>query len=133
MDPRARIEAFLAGTRFAVVGASRDRAKFGNRVLRCYAAQGRTVWAVNPNEPGGEVEGHPCVPDLASLPGPIDGLSIVTPPAVTERVVEEAAAAGIRRIWMQPGAESRSAIERAEELGLEVIAGGPCVLVELGC
>lgn len=133
MDQRARIDAFLSGTRFAVVGASRDRAKFGNRVLRCYAQHGRTVYAVNPRETEPEVEGQPCVPDLGSLPGPIDGLSIVTPPAVTEQVVEEAARAGIARVWMQPGAESAAAVRRAEELGLEPIAGGPCLLVELGC
>lgn len=133
MDQRARIEAFLAGTRFAVVGASRDRAKFGNRVLRCYTAHGRTVYAVNPRETEPEVEGRPCVADVASLPEPVDGLSIVTPPAVTEQVIEEAARAGIRRVWMQPGAESAAAVKRAEELGLEPIAGGPCLLVELGC
>lgn len=133
MDQRARIERFLSGTRFAVVGASRDRSKFGNRVLRCYAAHGFTVYAVNPRESEPEIEGVPCVPDLASLPGPIDGLSIVTPPAVTEQVVEEAARLGIPRIWMQPGAESPAALRRAEELGLDPIAGGACVLVELGC
>jgi uncharacterized protein len=133
MGERERIEAFLKGTRFAVAGASRDRAKFGNRVLRCLAASGREVWAVNPRETAPEVEGRPCVADVASLPGPIDGLSIVTPPAVTEALIEEAARAGIRRVWMQPGAESAAAIRRAEELGLEPIAGGPCVLVELGC
>lgn len=133
MDQRARIETFLRGTRFAVVGASRDRSKFGNRVLRCYASHGLTVYAVNPRETEPEVEGVPCVGDLGSLPGPIDGLSIVTPPAVTEQIVEEAARAGITRIWMQPGAESAAAVRRAEELGLEPIAGGPCLLVELGC
>ncbi len=133
MDQRARIERFLSGTRFAVVGASRDRSKFGNRVLRCYAAQGFTVYAVNPRESASEIEGVPCVPDLASLPGPIDGLSIVTPPAVTETVIEEAARLGIRRLWLQPGAESPTALARAEALGLDPIANGPCVLVELGC
>lgn len=133
MPHTSRIERFLAGTRFAVVGASRDRTKFGNRVLRCYAAHGFTVYAVNPREGEAELEGVPCVPDLASLPGPIDGLSIVTPPPVTEQLVEEAARLGIPRVWMQPGAESPAALRRAEELGLDPIAGGPCLLVELGC
>ena len=58
-------------------------------------------------------------------------LSIVTPPAITERVVEEAIAAGVRFLWMQPGAESEAAIARAEQAGVLVIARGPCMLVEL--
>ena len=126
---RARIEAFLAGRTFAVAGASNDRSKFGNRVLRHLRAHGRTAYALNPRE--SVVEGEPAYPDLASLPGPIDGLSIVTPGPVTERLVEEAAAAGVPRVWMQPGAETAAAVRRAEELGLDPIAHGPCVLVEL--
>lgn len=133
MDHRERIEDFLSGKSFAVVGASRDRSKYGNRVLRCYADHGLAVVAVNPRETEPEVEGQPCVPDLASLPAGIHGISIVTPPAVTESIVEEAARLGIPRVWMQPGAESPAAVARAEELGLSPIAGGPCLLVELGC
>ena len=127
---REKIESFLSGETFAVAGASSNRAKFGNKVLRSYLEHGKTAYPVHPLE--AEVEGIPVVRDLASLPVPVHGLSIITPASVTERLVEEAHAAGIGRIWMQPGAESRKAIDRAEELGIEVIAGGPCVLVELG-
>lgn len=130
MDVGERIRAFLAEGPFAVVGASTDRAKYGNKVLRCYLQNGRAVYAVNPAH--AEIEGVPCHPDLASLPERVHGVSIVTPPAVTELVVEEAARAGADRVWMQPGAESARAVARAEELGLEPIAGGPCVLVALG-
>ncbi len=125
-----KISEFLAGDVFAVVGASNDRWKYGNKVLRCYLQNGRKPIPVNPNAT--TVEGIAAVPDLASLPEPVHGASIITPPDVTERIVEEAAAAGITRLWMQPGAESDRAIERAEELGLSVIVGGPCVLVALG-
>lgn len=128
-DVDARISAFLNGTTFAVVGASNDRSKYGNKVLRVYQQNGLTVYPVNPRVE--EIEGLACYPDLASLPEPVHGVSIVTPPAVTEKVVEQAHAAGIRYLWMQPGAESDRAIERGKELGLEVIAGGPCVLVKL--
>jgi len=121
---------FLAGTTYAVAGASTNRAKYGNKVLRCYLQNGRTAYPINPR--ADVIEGVPCYPDLASLPGPVHGLSIITPPAITEELVEEAAAAGIPRLWMQPGAESEEAIERARELGLAVIAGGPCLLVALG-
>lgn len=126
----ARIERFLSGKVFAVAGASNDRAKFGNKVLRSYQQAGRKVYAIHPRET--LVEGAPGFAKLAELPEKVDGLSIITPPAVTEKLVEEAAAAGIRRLWMQPGAESPAAIARAQALGLELIAGGPCVLVLLG-
>jgi len=125
-----RIQDFLAGELYAVAGASRDRAKYGNKVLRCYLQHGRRAIPVHPRET--EVEGQACVPDLAALPPGVHGLSIITPPPVTERLVEQAAAAGIRRVWMQPGAESERAVARAQELGLSVIAGGPCLLVALG-
>lgn len=124
---------FLDARRFAVVGASNDRSKFGNRVLRHYLRHGRTPVPVNPRVD--TVEGLPAYPDLraavAAFPD-LDRASIITPPAVTEAVVDEAIALGtIRMLWMQPGAESPAAIARARDAGIEVIAGGPCVLVEL--
>jgi predicted CoA-binding protein len=124
------ISDFLAGSTYAVVGASNDRWKYGNKVLRCYLQHGRKAIPVNPK--ASVVEGIVAVPNLSSLPEPVHGVSIITPPEVTEQIVEEAAKAGITRLWMQPGAESGRAIERARELGLSVIAGGPCLLVALG-
>jgi uncharacterized protein len=130
MDVQERIEAFLKGDSFAVVGASSDRSKYGNKVLRCYLQNGRKVVAVNPREP--EVEGVRCYPDLAALPEPVHGISIITPPPITERIVDEAIAAGIQHLWMQPGAESAKAVRAARDHGLSVISGGPCLLVVLG-
>lgn len=124
------IEQFLAGAPFAVVGASKDRAKYGNKVLRCYQQRGLEVIAVNPRE--SEIEGARCVPSLADLDEPVHGVSIITPPSITESVVEQAEAAGIRHLWMQPGAESEAAVERARAAGMNVIWGGACVLVVLG-
>lgn len=129
-DTTAKIEAFLAGAPFAVVGASKDRSKYGNKVLRVYQQRGLEVYPVHPSE--AEIEGIPCSKSLAALPKTPHGISIVTPPLVTERIVEEAKKLGIEHLWLQPGAESQKAIARAEELGLFVIAGGPCVLVVLG-
>ncbi|MCA9617883.1 MAG: CoA-binding protein [Myxococcales bacterium] len=123
------IETFLRGQRFAVVGASRDRSKFGNRVLRCYWTHGRTAFPVNPRAE--LVEGQTCYASLADLPEPVDGVSIITPPRVSEAVVDEAIALGLERLWFQPGAESAEATARARQAGIEVIAGGPCLLVEL--
>ena len=125
-----RIQAFLAADSFAVVGASVDRSKYGNKVLRCYQQHVRTVHPINPRAE--EVEGLKAYPTLAALPAPVPAISVITPPAITEQVVRDAAAAGVQHIWMQPGAESDAAIKAAEELGLSVIAGGPCLLVVMG-
>ncbi len=131
MNENERIEAFLADGPWAVVGASTDREKYGNKVLRCYVQNGKTpVYPINPK--ADEVEGLAACADLDSLPEPVRGISIITPPKVTEAVVEKAAELGIRHLWMQPGAESEAAVARCEELGLSVIAGGPCLLVVLG-
>ena len=129
MDEQDRIKKFLAGKRFAVVGASQERSKYGNKVLRAYLQNERDVVPVNPT--ADEVEGLPAVADLPSVPGSIDGVSIVTPPKVTVQVVKQAIALGINNIWMQPGAESQEAVKLAETAGANVIAGGPCVLVAL--
>jgi predicted CoA-binding protein len=126
----ASIAAFLDGGPFAVVGASRDRRKYGNKVLRCYLQHGRVVYPVNPNAE--EVERLRAYPSLASLPEPVHGVSMITQPGVTERAVERLPAAGASWVWMQPGAESERAVARAGELGIGVISGGPCLLVALG-
>ncbi|MEW6073852.1 MAG: CoA-binding protein [Planctomycetota bacterium] len=131
MNEHEKIADFLAAGPWAVVGASTDREKYGNKVLRCYVQKGKVpVYPINPK--AAEVEGLAAYPDLDSLPEPVRGISVITPPAVTAAVVETAAAAGIRRVWMQPGAESEAAVARAEALGMTVIAGGPCLLVVLG-
>jgi predicted CoA-binding protein len=129
MSDEDKIRKFLAGKRFAVVGASTDREKYGNKVLRVYQQNNLDVVPINPK--ADEIEGLKSYPDLASVPGLIDGISIITPPKVTEHVVAEAVKRGIKNIWMQPGAESPLAIEQAEQGGANVIAGGPCILVSL--
>jgi predicted CoA-binding protein len=129
-DDKRSIADFLSAGPYAVAGASNDRSKYGNKVLRAYLSHGYEAYPVHPKET--VVEGIPAYPDLASLPKKVRGVSIITPSVVTERLVEEAAKLGIPRVWMQPGAESPEAIRRATELGLTVIAGGPCVHVELG-
>jgi len=125
-----RIAAFLAAPAFAVAGASRNRDKYGNKVLRCFLQNGRTVIPVNPVE--AEIEGLPCIKSVSDLPDTVQSLSIITPPAVTEQVVAQAIAKGVRHVWMQPGAQSASAIAAAEAAGIDVIADGSCVLVVMG-
>jgi uncharacterized protein len=107
-------------------------------VLRCYLQNGRAAVAVNPRE--SSVEGVPAYPSLTAAVAPADevgtgrpgAVSVITPPRVTLGVIEQAAALGIRHVWLQPGAEDSEVLSRAAELGLDVIAGGPCLLVVLG-
>lgn len=124
------IQDFLAAGPWAVVGASTDRSKYGNKVLRCYQQAGKSpVYPVHPKER--EIEGLAAYPSLTALPERPRAISIITPPKITEAVVEECATLGIRHLWMQPGAESPQAVERCAELGLALLAGGPCLLVVL--
>jgi predicted CoA-binding protein len=130
MTPQQQIDTFLNGQPHAVVGASRDRSKYGNKVLRSYQQNGMKVYPINPS--ADEVEGLASFASLSDLPETVHGISIITPPQITESVVEEAGELGIKQVWMQPGAESQRAVHRATELGMNVIHGGPCLLVVVG-
>lgn len=130
MSENSAIKSFLESERFAVVGASADRSKYGNKVLRCYQMHGYKAVPVNPREK--IIEGEECVPSVTALPDGVGSISVITPPQITESVVEEAIRKGIGNIWMQPGAESRKAVDRCKEAGINVIADGSCLLVVLG-
>lgn len=114
-----RITDFVGRRVWAVVGASQDRRKYGNRIYRSLRDAGYTVYPVNPR--GGELEGAKVYPTLAELPQPPEVIDLVVPPSVTEKVVQEAHVLGLDRIWMQPGAESESAIQYCQEHAMEVI------------
>ena len=124
------IEEFLKAQAFGVVGASSDRSKYGNRVLRCYQEHGLKAVPVNPREK--DIEGTPCVASVSDLPDDVTSISVITPPQVTEQIVEQAASKGIRNVWMQPGAESPHAVSFCRQHGINVIADGSCILVVLG-
>jgi predicted CoA-binding protein len=125
-----QIETFLAASSFGVVGASSKREKYGNKVLRCYQQNRRKVIPVNPVET--EIEGVACVSSVRDLPAETVSISVITPPKITEQVVEQAIAKGIKNIWMQPGAESDKAVAACRKAGVNVIADGSCLLVVLG-
>jgi len=130
MDIDQQIRLFLASPAFGVAGASRNRDKFGNKVLRCYQQHGMSVVPINPREE--EIEGLACVATIAELPDEVKSLSIITPPAVTARLVPEAIEKGITAIWLQPGAEDPDAIALCRERGVNIIADGSCLLVVIG-
>ena len=130
MSTKERIDRFLSSAAFGVVGASVDRHKYGNKVLRCYQQNDRKVIPVNPREK--EIEGLTCVAAIDQLPLEVKSISMITPPAVTEQLVPLAIEKGIENIWMQPGAESAKAVELCQQNNVNVIADGSCLLVVLG-
>ncbi|MBT1077120.1 CoA-binding protein [Geobacter grbiciae] len=130
MNTKEQLDLFFQSKAFGVVGASADRHKYGNKVLRVYQQKNLRVIPVNPKEQ--EIEGTACVPSVTDLPDDVESISVITPPPVTEQVVKMAARKGIKNIWMQPGAESDAAVEACRRHGISVIADGTCILVVLG-
>ena len=98
-------------TRIAVVGASNDPAKYGNVIVKNLAAKGYTVLPVNPRET--EIAGLPAFPNLAAVPAPVHIVNVVTPPAVTKGVLEEAARLGLPAVWLQDGSYDEAVLEVA--------------------
>lgn len=130
MNDPEKIDRFFDSKVYGVVGASANREKYGNKVLRCFLQNGYRAIPVNPKEK--EIEGVPCVASVLDLPDDVKSISLITPPHVTEEVVELAVDKGIENIWIQSGAESRKAIETCLRNNINVIAEGNCILVVLG-
>ena len=132
------VQTFLSGRRFAVAGVSRDPKQPANHIYRRLRDAGYDVAATNPG--AREVEGDPCYPDLASVPGPLDGVVIATPPAATGDVVRACAQRGVKRVWMHrsfgQGSVSDELVTWTREQGMDVIVGGChmifCEPVDLG-
>ncbi len=126
MTSKAAIDEFMSQPVLAVAGVSRDSRKFGNAAYKELRAKGFRVLAVNPNAQ--TIEGDPCYPSLKALPEKVDGLVLCTQPAVSEQLVRDAAEAGICRVWLQQGSESRTAIQFCQEHDIKVISG-ECILM----
>lgn len=127
---RPDLQAFLDQGSFAVVGASLDRTKYGNKVLRCYQQHALPVVAVNPK--GQDVEGATGFASLKLVPETVKAVSVVAPPQAAKAIVADALARGIRHLWFQPGAEEAEASAAARAAGAHVIDDGSCLLVALG-
>lgn len=112
----------------AVIGASNDRQKFGNRAVRAYRRQGHTVVPINPHEP--QIEGVPAYRSVLDVPGPIDTALFYVPPAVGEQVIDEVARKQIAEVWLNPGADSDRLIARARALGIDPIVA--CSIMAIG-
>ncbi|MBM3772613.1 MAG: CoA-binding protein [Acidimicrobiia bacterium] len=112
----------------AVIGASRNRAKFGNRAVRAYRAQGYRVVPIHPRE--AEIEGLPAYKSVQDVPTPIDVASFYVPPEIGERVIDEVVAKGVREVWLNPGADSDALIEKTRALGIRPVVA--CSILALG-
>lgn len=112
----------------AVIGASSNRRKFGNRAVRAYVSEGYTVIPINPHE--SEVEGIKAYRSVLDVPGPIDLASFYVPPEIGERLIDEMAQKQIPEVWLNPGAESDALIARARSLSIKPIVA--CSIVAVG-
>src|SRR5262245_39885085 len=112
----------------AVIGASNDRSKFGNRAVRAYLQRGYTVIPINPHEK--EIEGQKAYKSILDVPGAIDMASFYVPPEVGELVIDEVAKNGVAEVWLNPGSESDRLIRHAQALHLEPVIA--CSIIAIG-
>ncbi|HVC20881.1 MAG TPA: CoA-binding protein [Vicinamibacterales bacterium] len=112
----------------AVIGASNDRGKFGNKAVRAYLKHGYTVIPINPRE--ATVEGLTAYPSVLAVPGPIDMATVYVPPEIGMQVIEELARKQIGEVWLNPGSESDALIERARALQLNPVVA--CSIIGVG-
>ena len=125
-----KIKNFLSSKAFGVVGASSNHDKYGNKVVRCYLQHKKTVYPINPKE--SKIEGLTCLPNIVKLPDTVSSISVVTSPVITLEIVKTAINKGIANIWLQPGSENIDAIKLCNANNINLIYGGPCILVTLG-
>ncbi|MFA6635825.1 MAG: CoA-binding protein [Candidatus Omnitrophota bacterium] len=121
------INDFLKQKSFAVVGSFRSESKYAYKILKDLVKKGHEVFPVNPNL--SEVEGRKCYKKLSDIPSKVDVVDIVTPPPVTGKIVRECLENSIKRVWLQPGAESEDAIRFCRDNGIDVIYG-ICLMLE---
>src|ERR1017187_3283220 len=112
----------------AIIGASADRAKFGNKAVRAFLRQGYTVYPVNPK--AARIEGLPAFKSIAEVPVRPNLVSVYLPPPVLLKILPDIAAKGCDELWLNPGTESDEVLALAEELKLNVIQA--CSIVGVG-
>jgi predicted CoA-binding protein len=121
------VKNFLQQKSFAVVGSFRDETKFAYKIFRDLIGKGYEVFPVNPQV--SEVDGRICYKSISAIPCHIDVANIVTPPVVTESILKECLQKGIRKVWLQPGAESQAAINFCKDNNIDIIHR-VCVMME---
>lgn len=112
----------------AIIGASNDHRKFGNKAVRAFQQQGYTVYPVNPAEP--EIEGLPAYKTIRDVPVRPHMVSVYVPPPVLLKLLPDIASKGCDELWLNPGTESDEVLAEAERLGLNAIQA--CSIVAVG-
>jgi predicted CoA-binding protein len=112
----------------AVIGASSNRGKYGNKALRAFAKQGYAVFPINPHE--AEIEGHKAYASVLDVPGPIDMATVYVPGDVGVRVMDDLAKKGVAEVWLNPGADEDAVVARAHALGLKTVQA--CSIIGIG-
>lgn len=112
----------------AIIGASSDRNKFGNKAVRAFREQGYQVYPVNPKE--AEIEGLPAYKSIGDVPVRPEMVSVYVPPPVLFKLLPEIAKKGCDELWLNPGTESDEVLAEAARLGLNTIQA--CSIVGIG-
>lgn len=114
--------------RVAIIGASSNRSKYGNKAVRSYVAQGHEVVPINPNE--SEVEGLKTYAKVTDVPGQLDRALLYVPPEIGVKVIDDIAAKAVPETYVNPGAENDELFARAQQLGVNTIFA--CAIIEIG-
>jgi uncharacterized protein len=112
----------------AIIGASNDRSKYGNKSVRAHLQQGYKVFPVNPKET--EIEGLPAFKSIADVPVRPDRISVYLPPPLVQKLLPDIAAKGCDELWLNPGTESDEVLAEANRLGLNIVQA--CSIVDIG-
>lgn len=114
--------------RIAIIGASSNRSKYGNKAVRSYVSQGNEVFPINPHET--EIEGLKAYPSLLEIPGPVDRVALYVHPEIGVTLLEDIAAKGVKEVFVNPGAESDELFKKGTDLKLTLVYA--CAIVEIG-
>ncbi len=106
--------------RVAIIGASRDRDKFGNKAVRAYKMKGHEVFAVNPNAQ--EIEGVKCYSSILDVKEKLDRVSVYLPPEIGIKTADEIAKKKPAEVYLNPGTESKEIVEKLKKAGIKTIS-----------
>jgi len=126
MNSKKSVENFLTSKKIAVVGVSRKKQKFGNTIYRELKKKGYEVYPVNPYMQ--VIDGDVCYPGISSIPDKPDAVLLSITPEKTEAIMPEVLNAGIKKVWMQQGSQSETAVQFCTENGIDCVYN-ECILM----
>ena len=120
------IQSFIEHKKVAIVGASRGGKKFGNAAAKELKERGYEVFYIHPEVD--EIDGYPAHPNLEAIKDQVECVWVSVPPERGKAILQDAAAAGLKKVWLQQGADSTDLVKLADDLGLDLISG-KCILM----